>query len=40
MDCLEVKPQILFERSYDFKPNPSLALTLEMFLCSAYLSRF
>ena len=34
---LEVKPQLVFERGADFKPDPSLALTLEMFFGGAYL---
>lgn len=33
----EVKPQILFQRESDFKPDPSLALTLELFYGSHYL---
>ena len=35
---LELKPQIVFERGSDFKPDPSLALTLEMFFGSGYLN--
>lgn len=33
----EVKPQLVFVRESDFKPEPSLALTLELFYGSAYL---
>lgn len=34
---LEIKPQVLFERINDFKANPSLAFTVELFFGSSYL---